>query len=414
MACSACQQEGYYALQFTSHWPSSVGSSPAGRGRGRGRLGQPNGPTKSADKKFVQGKALDVCDFGALFIGGVPKVTNYLNSATAAGAPDQTIIGKMYVQFQIPTKRRKWPLVMVHGSGYTGSALDATPDGREGWFPYAVQNNLATFVADQPGRGRSGFDQSVLHEARITNNLALIPTIGGGGSSIWTSWFGHIIPAGTNILTGTMIRHGDPGDPDPAETNPPSEGHGMYPPAYPIPPVDSSIDANIQARVGALGPVPNPANNTYLALNTYKWLVPNAEFTLPPSTCTTCTPMNISPADTWSPLALAELLERLGGAIVSPHSQSTTQVLQMVRILKQRGELNLVKGIIIPEGAGTSLAASGTSPQDYDNIPFLLTNGDYRPAGTRNVNRAFVAALNSSPTRAVGPATYVDLDSPSC
>src|SRR6185503_11945617 len=103
----------------------------------------PTDPPNPLTKRFVQGKALDVCDFGALFIGGVPKVTNYLNSATSAGAPDQTIIGKMYVQFQIPTKRRKWPLVMVHGSGYTGSALDATPDGREGWFPYAVQNNLA-------------------------------------------------------------------------------------------------------------------------------------------------------------------------------------------------------------------------------------------------------------------------------
>jgi len=139
---------GYYALQFTSHWPSSVGSSPAGRGRGAA-WASPTDPPNPLTKRFVQGKALDVCDFGALFIGGVPKVTNYLNSATAAGAPDQTIIGKMYVQFQIPTKRRKWPLVMVHGSGYTGSALDATPDGREGWFPYAVQNNLATFVADQ-------------------------------------------------------------------------------------------------------------------------------------------------------------------------------------------------------------------------------------------------------------------------
>jgi hypothetical protein len=41
-----------------------------------------------------------------------------------------------------------------------------------------------------------------------------------------------------------------------------------------------------------------------------------------------------------------------------------------------------------------------------------MVNGDYRPAATRNVNRAFVAALNASPTRAVGPATYVDLDSP--
>ena len=132
----------------------------------------PADPVNPFTKRFVQGKALDVCDQGALFIGGVPKITNYLNSATAAGAPDQIIIGKMYVQFQIPTKHRQWPLVMVHGSGYTGSALDATPDGREGWLPYAVQNNLSTFVVDQAGRGRSGFDQSVLHEARVTGNLS--------------------------------------------------------------------------------------------------------------------------------------------------------------------------------------------------------------------------------------------------
>jgi len=362
-------------------------------------------------KRFVQGKALDVCDEGALFIGGVPKVTNYLNSATTEGTPNQIIIGKMYVQFQIPTKHRQWPLVMVHGSGYTGSALDATPDGREGWLPYSVQNNLSTFVVDQAGRGRSGFDQSVLHQARVTNALNLIPTIGGGGSDIWTTWFGHLT-GGSTILDGTLIRHGDPGDPNTAETDPPSEGHGNYPPAYPIPPVDRSIDPKIQARAGALGPAPLAANNTYLALNTYKWLVPNAETTLPSSTCGTCTPSSVPAQDTWTPLALAELLERLGGAIVSPHSQATSEVLQMVRILKERGELNLVKGIIIPEGAATLFPNSGTNPADYDHIPFLMVNGDYRPAATRNVNRAFVAALNASPTRAVGPATYVDLDSP--
>jgi len=368
----------------------------------------PADPVNPFTKRFVQGKALDICDEGALFIGGVPKVTPFLNSAINPGAPDQIIIGKMYVQFQIPTKHRQWPLVMVHGSGYTGSALDATPDGREGWLPYAVQNNLSTFVVDQAGRGRSGFDQSILHEARVTNTLGLIPTIGGGGSSIWTSWFGHIIPAGTTILNGTMIRHGDPGDPDPAETNPPSEGHGNYPPAYPIPPYDRSIDPNIQARLGALGPVPLAANNTYLALNTYKWLVPNAETTLPTSFCGTCTPNLVQAQDTWTPLALAELLERLGGAIVSPHSQATTEVLQMVRILKSRNELNLIKGIIIPEGAGTSFMASGTSPSDYDNIPVLLANGDYRPATTRNINRAFFAQLSPGPQH-----LYVDLDDPS-
>ena len=112
----------------------------------------------------------------------------------------------------------------------------------------------------------------------VAGGLALLPDIPTSSSDgTWRLWFGHMIPAGSNIVNGTMIRHGDPGDPDPAETNPPSEGHGNYPPAFPIPPMDSSIDANIQARVGAIGPAPNPANNAYLALNYYKQVVPNFE-----------------------------------------------------------------------------------------------------------------------------------------
>jgi hypothetical protein len=366
-------------------------------------------------KQYVKGK-LDVCDQGAFFVGGVPKVTPYASSATAAGQPQQITIGQAYVQFQIPKKHRQWPLIMVHGSTHTGAALDATPDGHEGWLSYSVQNNLATFVMDQPGRGRSGFDQSVLHEARITNNPSLIPTIGRiSDDGAWVSWFGHIIPAGTNIVTGTMIRHGDPGDPQPPEDpNNPSEAHGNYPPAFPIPPVPNSIDPKIRARMGALGLPPNPANNTYLALNYYKQLVPNGEATLPSSICPTCVPQTVGPADTWSPRALAELVEGLGGAIVSPHSQSTSQVMHMVRILKEHGHLNLVKGIIIPEGAGTSLTAAGLVGSDFDHIPFLLVNGDYRPLATRIGNRQAVAQMNASPTRdpKIGPALVLDIEDP--
>jgi len=109
---------------------------------------------------------------------------------------------------------------------------------------------------------------------------------------------------------------------------------------------------------------------------------------------------------------MADLVERLGGAILAPHSQSVPQVLHTVRVLKERGSLNLLKGIIIPEGV-TSFANTGTTPQDYDHIPFLLINGDYRPAAFARIgNRDFVAQLNASPTRSVGPATYVDLDDP--
>ena len=378
----------------------------------------PADPVNPLQKRFLTGKPLNICDQGAFFIGGVPKVTNYATS-TAGITPQQVIIGQSYVQFQIPTKRRQWPIIMIHGSAHTGAALDATAHGTEGWLSQSVRNDLATFVMDQPGRGRSGSDASVINQAKalilagnVVDGLAMLPTIGGiSASQAWTTWFGHIIN-GSTILDGTMIRHSDPGDPDPAETDPPSEAHGNYLPLFPIPPVDFSIDADIAARVDAVGPAPNPVNNAYLALNYYKQLVPNFEALLPGSECPTCDPSNLASSNTWSPRAMADLIERLGGGILAPHSQSVPQVLHAVRVLKERGSLHLLKGIIIPEGV-TNFANTGTTPQDYDDIPFLIINGDYRPTGfARAGNRDFVDQLNASPTRSVGPATYIDLDDP--
>jgi hypothetical protein len=106
------------------------------------------------------------------------------------------------------------------------------------------------------------------------------------------------------------------------------------------------------------------------------------------------------------------VLEGLGGGILSPHSQSTSSVFHTVRILKERGELNLLKGIIIPEGAGTDLAAAGLVGSDFDSIPFLLVNGDYRPLATRKGNYAAVAAMNASRTRKVGPALSLNVEDP--
>ena len=369
------------------------------------------------ENRYTNGPPLSICDQGSFFVGGVPKVTPYAASADAGDGSslEQIVIGQMYVQFQIPTERRQWPIVMIHGSTHTGAALDATPDGREGWLAYAVRNNLATFVVDQPGRGRSGFDQSVLHEAKATRNWDLIPSNFGRitDNRAWTVWFGHIVPDGTGIVDGTMIRHGDPGDPqppdDPAQ---PSEAHGGYLPAYPIPPVPNSADPNLVARSGALGPAPNPSNNRYLGLEYYKQLVPNAEVTLPGSTCASCEPSAVASVNTWLPLALADLLEGLGGGILSPHSQSTAPVFHTVRILKERGRLDLIKGIVIPEGAGTSLAAAGLVAADFDTIPFLLVNGDYRPLTTRAGNDEAVSQMNASPTRQVGPALSLNVEDP--
>src|SRR6478752_1586308 len=108
----------------------------------------PADPVNPLTKRFLQGKPLDICDQGSLYVGGVPKNTIYANSATTAGPPADLIIGQMYVQFQIPTKHRQLPLIFVHSSIFSGSVWEATPDGRMGWLPYALQNNFSMFVVD--------------------------------------------------------------------------------------------------------------------------------------------------------------------------------------------------------------------------------------------------------------------------
>jgi hypothetical protein len=165
------------------------------------------------------GGPVTLADQGSFFIGGVTKISGY---ATVPGAPpgqlpppptpQQITIGQMYVQFQIPARRTPpgWPVIMVHGSTHTGAALESTPDGREGWYPYFVRNGVATYVVDQSGRGRSGFDQSVLHEARarlLTGHrdgaaalLPAFPRITDNGA--WQAWFGHLLPADATIATG--------------------------------------------------------------------------------------------------------------------------------------------------------------------------------------------------------------------
>jgi hypothetical protein len=362
-------------------------------------------------RKFLK-KPLVIEDQGSFFIGGVPKVTTY---ATVPGpnqvmTPNQITIGQMYVQFQIPANKKANmpPVIMVHGSTHTAACLESTPDGREGWAPYFVRNGMSTYIVDQAGRGRSGFDESVIHEAAAmvrngdaANGAAKIPAFGRiTDNGAWTAWFGHLTPAGSNILTGTLIRHGDPGDP-PTDTS-----HGKdYFPAYPL-----TADAHITAREGAIATAGAPAGpNNYYALEYYKQLVPNAEVTLPGSTCATCDPKEIAPANTWTPRDLADLVERLGGAVVATHSQSGIMGHHMVRILKERGHLGLVKGLITIEGS-CSLPNSGLKAEDFDNIPYMALKGDY--TASSEVCDTTVNAIKAR--RAAGQGTakadYIKLD----
>ncbi len=347
---------------------------------------------QTPQKKFMGGP-VTLEDQGSFFIGGVQKISEHAaipfappGQPAPAPTPQQITIGQMYVQFQIPARRSGpgWPVIMVHGSTHTGAALESTPDGREGWYPYFVRKGIATYVVDQSGRGRSGFDQSVLHEAEAraaagdTNGATeLIPNFGRiTDNGAWTAWFGHLLPAGSTVKDGTLIRHGDPGDPQPGT---PQEPHVA--PLFPL------------AAVAEY----------------YKQLVPNAEVTLPGSTCATCEPQQLSPANTWTPQNLALLVERLGGAVIATHSQSGIMGHHMVRILKERGRLDLVKGLITIEG-GCSLPNSGLTAADFDAIPYLALKGDY--TATSQQCQATVDAINQrrSAKQGTARADYLKLD----
>ena len=346
-----------------------------------------------APKRFMGGP-VTLEDQGSFFVGGVTKVSEYATvpgappgQPTPARTPQQITIGQMYVQFQIPARRSApgWPVIMVHGSTHTGAALESTPDGREGWYPYFVRNGVATYVVDQSGRGRSGFDQSVLHEADAllaAGNrdaaAALLPAfqrITDNGA--YQAWFGHLLPAGSTIATGKLIPHGSPEDPQGGGTA--EEPHVA--PLFPLAAVDEY----------------------------YKQLVPNAEATLPGSRCETCMPQDLSPANTWTPQNLATLVERLGGAIVATHSQSGIMGHHMVRILKERGRLGLVKGLITIEG-GCSFAQSGLAAADFDAIPYLALKGDYTAASPPC--QESVDAINARRAQGQGTAhaEYMKLD----
>jgi hypothetical protein len=129
-------------------------------------------------------------------------------------------------------------------------------------------------------------------------------------------------------------------------------------------------------------------------------LVPNSEVTLPGSTCATCDPKEIAPANTWTPEDLALLVEKLGGAIVATHSQSGIMGHHMARILKERGHLDLLKGLITIEGS-CSLPNSGLKAEDFDNIPYLALKGDY--TATSEVCQTSVNEINAR--RASGHGT---------
>jgi pimeloyl-ACP methyl ester carboxylesterase len=80
------------------------------------------------------------------------------------------IAGQMYVEYRIPANQtHPYPIVFVHGGTRSGGNWTGTVDGREGWAQYFTRRGYATYVVDQPGRGRSAYVKDVYGEPRFAD-----------------------------------------------------------------------------------------------------------------------------------------------------------------------------------------------------------------------------------------------------
>lgn len=117
----------------------------------------------AASPKTNESSPLVLAKRGSFFIGG-EKVKQSFIELGSQRAADTITINQMYVEFMQPVEKTTLPVVMVHGAGLSGNSYDTTPDGRMGWYEYFVRNAYPTYIVDQVGRARSGFNQAIFNE----------------------------------------------------------------------------------------------------------------------------------------------------------------------------------------------------------------------------------------------------------
>jgi len=226
--------------------------------------------------------ALSLAGEGSFFIDGTTHQIDspYISPSTFAIDSGKSMINQMYVQFQKPSAKNGLPpIVFVHGCCLTSKSWDTTPDGRMGWYEYFTRKGFDTYLGEQVGRGRSGFDalqyQKVLvGAAPPTTNPAIL--------------------IATDKFAWAVFRFGD------------------FTTLTPFP------DEKFPMQTVGVG---SPSTLTF-----YNQVIPDLNSTLslaaPGCADGNCTPSNPNTAFN-TPVAMAQLANGLGGAILVGHSQSS-------------------------------------------------------------------------------------------
>jgi pimeloyl-ACP methyl ester carboxylesterase len=110
------------------------------------------------------GSPLVLKALGSFFVGGRTITLTTDEIGVYLGGP--VVVDQMYVQYMVPRGHPKPAVVMIHGSSLSGKSYETTPDGRMGWYEYFARQGYPSYVVDQVGRARSGFNQAPFNDVR--------------------------------------------------------------------------------------------------------------------------------------------------------------------------------------------------------------------------------------------------------
>jgi pimeloyl-ACP methyl ester carboxylesterase len=290
----------------------------------------PTGAAAQGLKDVKPSKPLVLKQQGSFYVGGNTHFVDDAYTGSNPGRLGNSMINQMYVQFQKPeNKTKQFPIVFVHGCCLSSKTWETTPDGRMGWYEYFTRKGFDTYMADQVGRARSGFDALQYNKVQA-------------GAAPYTT--NPRVLIATDKFAWDVFRFGD------------------FATKTPWP------DERFPMQTVGVG-----AGST---LTFYKQVLPDMTSTLtaavPGCAGGNCGP--VAPDAFWhSPASMAELANDLGGAILVGHSQSSAFPTRAA-LLDPRG----VKGIIqLETGCFGNLTPANINV--LKNIPILIMEGDHYP-----------------------------------
>lgn len=307
---------------------------------------------------------LQLRGLGTFFLeGNTHQISAHTARGGFSGQPGLSMIDQMHVQYMLPKKKDKdrVPLGIVHGCCLTTKSWQTTPDGRMGWDEYFVRRGFDTYMIDQVGRGRSGFDATAYNMVRTGE----LPCTNGGASQTGGTVVCQEIPAvliASDQFAWNVFRWGT----TPCTVSPCSQTTAPHP------------DLKFPLKTVGVGP---GSNHQF-----YNMVVPDMNGTLsgahnPPCASGLCTPPQ--PAAYFnSPSQMAKLASKTGGMILMGHSQSSSFPTRAA-LQPDSGcypwtssKACKVKGIIqIETGCFANLDASHI--ETLRNIPILIIDGDH-------------------------------------